>query len=121
MTFIVLDQLSIRIKTACTFIYKKYANSLTNNIFQLNIKAKLGPCESWLVKGGSGSLIIHTTVSSKVAWLEKSNLIKEDATQAATECVNVMFCIHRDLCYPFDLCYSKCWFSTDKIRQRSRV
>ena len=26
-----------------------------------------------------------------------------------------------DICYPFDLCYSKCWFSTDRIKQRSRV
>ena len=25
------------------------------------------------------------------------------------------------LCYSFDLCYSKCWFSTDRIIQRSRV
>ena len=26
-----------------------------------------------------------------------------------------------NVCYPFDLCYSKCWFSTDRIKQRSRV
>ena len=25
------------------------------------------------------------------------------------------------ICYPFDLFYSKCWFSTDRIKQRSRV
>ena len=25
------------------------------------------------------------------------------------------------VCYPFDLCYSKCRISTDRIKQRSRV
>ena len=24
-------------------------------------------------------------------------------------------------CYPFNLWYSKCWFSTDRIKQRSRI
>ena len=37
-------------------------------------------------------------------------------------CVLMIYCgLNNNKCYPFELCYSKFRFSTDRIKQRSRV
>ena len=100
-------------------------NMLTVN--QINAQVKL--TEMWKASNDPNyPLKINKKDISDDKVLTRSNIRGDIVIQGKNEMCNASL-MSRNIgetgdihtCYPFDLCYSKCRFSTDRIKQRSRV